>query len=512
MADKDKQKNEIIPIADKKDIVRIDDVEYDIPIPSLPYLTEENKDFIMVLSAKMRGVGNGNQKIYIGKVNCPRLVYHLVEHDLSRKLFFKFVKDSSLGSIMIYVYDNGVYRLVSEDEFKGYIKDYIPEQIRKVQDITEIYNLLLMEKSLYIENTKLNSDYRYICFKNGNLNLDTMEIEEHTPEKFFTVQIPVDYVPLKDCVYGYRFEHYLDELCSGDEVTKKVILECMGLALSNIPGYLTKKCILMIGPKDCGKTQIKKLLTELIGIEYTSSMDLDKMNDSRFGTSELYNKRLAGSNDMRYTAINDMGIFKQLTGGDPISIEFKGRGAFSYIYKGFIWFLANDFPMFSGKKGKEIYERFLVIPCKHVVEKNKQDPELVEKMLLEKEYIVSLCIENLIDLRKRNYRFVTSKEMDEAMNDYEVINNSLLQFVHEYCDIDDDINVKDRITLKTFKRNYQMWCRDSNIKPMKINKQEVEYYLKPKYKTEIVKSSNNYITNLKMKDSFQEDYGSFSSN
>ena len=266
MADKDKQKNEIIPIADKKDIVRIDDVEYDIPIPSLP------------------------------KVNCPRLVYHLVEHDLSRKLFFKFVKDSSLGSIMIYVYDNGVYRLVSEDEFKGYIKDYIPEQIRKVQDITEIYNLLLMEKSLYIENTKLNSDYRYICFKNGNLNLDTMEIEEHTPEKFFTVQIPVDYVPLKDCIYGYRFEHYLDELCSGDEVTKKVILECMGLALSNIPGYLTKKCILMIGPKDCGKTQIKKLLTELIGIEYTSSMDLDKMNDSRFGTSELYNKRLAGSN------------------------------------------------------------------------------------------------------------------------------------------------------------------------------------------------------------------------
>ena len=92
--------------------------------------------------------------------------------------------------------------------------------------------------------------------------------------------------------------------------------------------------------------------------------------------------------------------------------------------------------MFSGKKGKEIYERFLVIPCKHVVEKDKQDPELVEKMLLEKEYIVSLCIENLIDLRKRNYRFVTSKEMDEAMNDYEVINNSLLQFVHEYCDID----------------------------------------------------------------------------
>ena len=55
--------------------------------------------------------------------------------------------------------------------------------------------------------------------------------------------------------------------------------------------------------------------------------------------------------------------------------------------------------MFSGKKGKEIYERFLVIPCKHVVKKEEQDPELIDKMLGEKEYIVSLCIQHLIDLR-----------------------------------------------------------------------------------------------------------------
>lgn len=504
MRDKVK-KNEIIVVND----VEIDKEEYDIPIDAISFINQYNIDYIMIMKAKMRMVNGKYQEIYVGKINCPKLVHHLINHDLSYNIYFKFVKDSSLGSIMIYVYDNGVYRLVSEDEFKGYIKEYIPEPIRKVQDITEIYNLLLMENSLYIENSKLNSDYRYICFRNGILNLDSMSLEEHTPEKFFTVQLPVDYVPLDLCDKGVVFEKYLDELCSSDEVTKNVILESMGLALSNIPGFLTKKCILMIGPKDCGKTQIKKLLTELIGIEYTSSMDLDKMNDSRFGTSELYNKRLAGSNDMRYTAINDMGIFKQLTGGDPISIEFKGRGAFSYIYKGFIWFLANDFPMFSGKKGKEIYERFLVIPCKHVVKKEDQDPELINKMLEEKEYIVSLCISRLLNLRKRNFKFITSDEMDNAMNRYEIVNNSLLQFVDEYCEIDDELLVKDRMTSKTFKRNYQMWCRDTGVKPMKVNKDEIEYYLKPRYGTEVTKSSNYYITNLKMKESFEEDYGTF---
>lgn len=499
MGGKQKNNNEIISVATDKEV-------YDIPKVSISFLTEENEDYITVLKAQMRDVNGHPQEWYKAQINAPKLVRHLLDNDLKRQLFFKFVKDSSLGSIMIYVYDDGVYRLVSEDEFKGYIASYIPEEIRQVKDITECYNLLLMEKSLYIENSKLNSDYRYICFKNGNLNLDTMELVEHSPYMFFTVQLPVNYVPLKDCKRGVVFDKYLDDLCSGDAIVKNVILESMGLALSNIPGYLTKKCILMIGEKDCGKTQIKKLLTELIGIEYTSSMDLDKMNDSRFGTSELYNKRLAGSNDMRYTAINDMGIFKQLTGGDPISIEFKGRGAFSYIYKGFIWFLANDFPMFSGKKGKEIYERFLVIPCKHVVKKEDQDPEIVDKMLLEREYIVSLCIEHLLDLRNRKFRFISSESMKQAINKYEIVNNSLLQFVDEYCDIDDELDPNDRMTLAVFKKNYRIWCRDSGVKPMKANKEEVIYYLGKKYGTDVVKRSNHYITNLKMKESFKEDY------
>lgn len=499
MGGKQKINNEIISVASDKEV-------FDIPRVSISFLTSQNEDYITILKAQMRDVNGKMQEFYKAQLNAPKLVRHLIDKDLEQQLFFKFVKDSSLGSIMIYVYDNGVYKVVSEDEFKGYIAAYIPEEIRQVKDITEVFNLLLMEKSLYIENTKLNSDYRYICFKNGSLNLDTMTLEKHSPLMFFSVQLPVDYVPLDECSRGNVFEKYLNDLCSGDEVVKKVILESMGLALSNIPGYLTKKCILMIGEKDCGKTQVKKLLTELIGIEYTSSMDLDKMNDSRFGTSELYNKRLAGSNDMRYTAINDMGIFKQLTGGDPISIEFKGRGAFSYIYKGFIWFLANDFPMFSGKKGKEIYERFLVIPCKHVVKKEDQDPEIVEKMLKEREYIVSLCINHLLDLRKRNFKFITSSSMDEAINRYELLNNSLLQFVDEYCDVDDDISVNDRMTLAVFKKNYMIWCRDSGIKAMKIGKEEVVYYLGKKYGTDVIKHSNLYISNLKMKESFKKDY------
>lgn len=476
-----------------------------IPIESIPFMNGNNSFYLMPKYAYYLNYDGKEEMRYEIEVLCPNLAKYIKEN-----LDFKFIKDSNLGSVLIYSYRNGFYQLLSENEFKGMIKEFIPEYVRKSKDINEVFSLLLMENDCYGDVNDLNCNQNYINFKNGLLNLNTMQMEPHTPEMMFTIQIPVDYKPLNECKYGEVFEDYMDFLVNDDFLMKKVLLECMGLALSNIPGYVTKKCILMVGAKDCGKTQIKKLLTELIGIQYVSSMELEKMNDSRFGTSDLYNKRLVGSNDMQYTSVSDMGIFKQLTGGDSVNIEFKGRGAFSYIFTGLIWFLANDFPMFSGKKGKEIYERFLIIPCKNVVPIERQDPELVKKMLEEKEYIVSLCVNHLLELRKRKFKFIESDVMKEGLASYEVMNNSLLQFVSEYCDIDDELLPTERLNFATFKKNYQIWCRDAGIKPMKVGKEEIEYYIGDKYGTKVVKSSTYYLSNILMNENFKNEYESFS--
>lgn len=466
-----------------------------MPIDSIPFLNSNNLQYLLPKSAISIKNEDEFEYRYDIEVVCPKLVQIIKESE-----YFKFVKDSNLGNVTLYMYKDGYYQNVTENEFKGMIRKWIPELIQRSKDIDEIFKLLLMDDKFYVDNDALNSDTNCINFKNGILDLDTMKMSDHTPDKIFTIQIPINYVPLEDCEVGVVFEKYLDELVSGDKEMRECLLESMGLALSNIPGYLTKKAILMIGPRDCGKTQIKKLLTQLIGVKYTSSIELSKMNDSRFGTSELYNKRLVGSNDMQYTTVSDMGIFKQLVGGDPISIEFKGRGAFSYVFNGLVWFLANDFPKFSGKKEDAVYQRFMVVPCNHVVEKDKQDPYLVDKMLKEGEYIVSLCIQSLLKLRDRKFKFVESSVMKKGLERYEIVNNTLLQFIEECCDIDNDIPANERMTVKTFKANYQIWCRDSGIKPIGLKNKEIEDYLKPKFGTEVKKNSDYKVTNIRLKD------------
>ena len=441
------------------------------------------------------------------------IVHPILEKAVMETYKFKFVRDLNLNNARIYLYNNGVYKWISENEFKGKIANIVPNLFRRSKDIDEVYKLLLLENDLYIDNSDLNNNENLICFKNGFLNLDTMKVENHNSKETFSIQIPYEYKPLKECKKGVNFERYMDELCDGDDIMKNLLLECMGLAISNIPGYRVKKCLLMVGEKDSGKTQIKKLLTKLIGTEYCSSSELSSMSsrNNKFGTSDLYNKRLAGSNDMSYAKIDDMSMFKQLTGGDTISVEFKGRTPFSYVFTGFLWFLANDYPRFSGKKEMAIYERFLIAPCTHVVPEDMQDPELLNKMLDEGEYIVSLCIEHLINLRKRHYKFITSAKMDKALERYKVMNNSLLQFGEECCEVDDRLSKDNRVILPKFRRYYQRWCNETGVKKMAITNDNMEFYLKMKYGTDMKKSGGYYYwTNIKMKQEFLDDYGTFS--
>lgn len=467
-----------------------------IPLSAISFINSDNISYLKPIKASIVDEYGMQYYRYDVQVLAP-----VLEKIILKEENFKFVRDSNIGSTFIYAYRNGYYQLMSENQFKGVIASWIPPEIRKSKDIDEIFKLLSMENDLYINMTDLNTDSNYINFRNGLLNLKTMELEEHTPDKFFTVQIPVEYKPLGECEYGKTFEEYMEMLCDGDEIMYNTLLELMGLCISNIPGYMTKKCILMYGKKDTGKTQIKKLLTKLIGIEYTSSIELSKISSNNFATSELYNKRLAGSNDMSYTGIEDLSIWKQLTGGDPISVEFKGRGAFSYIFTGLMWFLANDLPKFSGKKEEAIYERFIIIPCNNVIPKEKQDPYLVDKMLLESEYIVSLCINHLKKLIDRKFKILESGRMEEELDNYRIINNTLLQFVEECCYIDDNMKSSYRLRISEFKRTYQTWCKYNNVKPIALKEKEMLYYLEPKYGTK-VKKTDGYpcLTNIKLND------------
>ena len=67
--------------------------------------------------------------------------------------------------------------------------------------------------------------------------------------------------------------------------------------------------------------------------------------------------------------------------------------------------------------------------------------------------------------------------------------------------------VTERLSVKSFKTNYQIWCRDSGIKPIGLKNKEIEDYLKPRYGTEIKKNNGYYnLSNIKIKEGMASSY------
>lgn len=272
------------------------------------------------------------------KISCPKLAEFI-----RNNLRYFFVRNNAKSGILRYVYLEGYYKLVSDEEFEGIIKAFIPSNLQKFNLIVEVFKLLATDLK-FIPIDKLNTDQNIINFENGILDVNTGELKPHSPDYLCTIRIPCNYnrnVPVPRTQY---FDKFMNDLTNNDQEIK-FLLQYMGVALSNIAGYKMKQALFMVGNGNTGKSVIKNFLTSLLGYENCSSLDLKDL-EKQFTKIQLLGKRLVGSNDMSYMKITELETFKKLTGGDQIYGEYKGENGIDFVFNGVLWFCCNELPKF----------------------------------------------------------------------------------------------------------------------------------------------------------------------
>lgn len=331
-------------------------------------------------------------------------------------------------------YENGCYRRVDDNTFKGYIKRHIErfdEQLVISHDLDEVYRLLLTDGKR-VRSSELNSAGNLICFKNGILNLDTLELVPHSPEELLTIQIPCEWVyasgALPECP---RFNEFLETLTSGDNAMQVLLWEYIGFIISNVAGYIPKKALFLYGAGNTGKSQLLELIKRLIGAENYASTDIKELEENRFAAFALWNKRLAGSPDMAAMKVDELKLFKKLTGGDDIPFEAKGKDRFTDKYRGALMFCVNELPKFGGDKGDHVYDRMILCPCSNVIPPEKRDRQLIDKLYAEREGIVFYAVQALLLLRKNGWRFTEPDICRSEIARYKTENDNVLQFLEE---------------------------------------------------------------------------------
>ena len=147
--------------------------------------------------------------------------------------------------------------------------------------------------------------------------------------------------------------------------------------------------------------------------------------------------------------------------------------------------------MFGGDQGEWVYNRLSPLPCEYVVPKEKQDPEILDKMCKEIPAIIPEALKHLKTLIDNNYKFTMPDECKTIRAMYRRENDSVTGWVHECCyrvsavlatqgkpDADQTaitavhewtINKRNRPTITNLYNAYCHWCKANNLHYVKSN-------------------------------------------
>ena len=372
------------------------------------------------------------------------------------------LRNGALGSEIRYIYKNGVWQTVNDNDimriFMGYIEEF-NIRLLSPQILKQALELCDCTCTRYAHDV-MNTNEDFINFRNGILNINTFEFREHSPELMSSIQIPCNWngKPTETP----HFDKFLETLTSGDVCTQKLILEYIGAIISNIQGWRFKKAMFLLGKGDTGKSTLISLIAMLLGAENVAERDLKSLNE-RFGKTAAYNKRLIYASDLSFMKIEENAIFKNLTGGDSISIEFKNKELFDFRFKGFLLYGMNDLPHFGGDKGNHVYNRIIIVKCDNPLPKDKLNPNLPELLFKERDGIIYKAVTALKTAVQNNYQFSIPQNCLENLNEYKRENSYPVEFWITYVR---KLNSDESPCLESQKiyDYFRHWCEEQGLK------------------------------------------------
>lgn len=282
---------------------------------------------------------------------------------------------------------------------------------------------------------------REVVVANGVLDItepDDPDLHPHTPEKWFTAGLPVEYDPDAECS---RFREFVDEAVEDDDVAK--LQEYLGYTLL-VGEQPFKKAMFLVGPTDSGKGTFLQVVENLLGTENVANETLHSLTDTRWGPHSLFGRIANIRNEISRRDVKNPQKFKEMTGGeDPIDAEDKGKSKYEFTVTQKFWFATNQFPEVESADDA-FYNRLLFASFPNRVPDSEKDPALDDKLEAELSGILNWALEGLARLLN-NGQFTDVRDQQTKESLVEQFGGLTERFAHACLDItgdDEDMVVK----------------------------------------------------------------------
>lgn len=387
-----------------------------------------------------------------------------------------------------YIWTGTYFRCVVDQDISMILTNLICEEDRvELGPSTPktVYQKLCVDSRLQVDiEGEAESNRMYVNTRNGVYDIKTQKIIPHDGIRKFNYELNFEYVKGSTIDKAPAFRNFVESSLGFEKL--KFLLQIIAYCCSSLIGG---RCYFeLIGPGMRGKSQIIAFLENVVDEICRSSISFSDLCRKEY-LVKLAGKLLNTCADNDSEPMKNISLLKRICSAELLTARdlFKSAITFRAIAK--LIFATNHSLEFVNPDD-EIIDRLIPLCFNKAIPEEKRDPELLNKLISEKNVIMSLAVDTLHDLVESGYKFDLPDDSKEYLERRRAELHPERAFLERYTVLDS----RGEISSRKLWEDFRQFCEDNVIKPLgqKTFLAQVEVYAEGIFKTTLGPAQKRY--------------------
>lgn len=268
-----------------------------------------------------------------------------------------------------------------------------------------------------------------VSFRNGTINLDTMELTTPTTEDMETsIFLNTDYDPKADCP---KFKEFLMQVLP-DSDSQRIIQEFCGAVFVSRRKYTIDKMLYLLGDGRNGKGVFLECIQAVLGNKNCTNYSMSELCKAQYKMSNIAQcsgKLINICYDMSKDDVSG-GEFKSIVSGERQTGKFMFHDTFHVTDLPLFMAAVNEIPATTDHSFGHA-RRHLIVPFERRISEELVNPRLSKELILETPGILNWMFHGRSRFLANGAKFSSSEKLNQLARDERRKGSSILSFCYD---------------------------------------------------------------------------------